>query len=116
MLKKKKVQEDLDGLPESFADNPQAKLLLLCATFNADIYEYITAKPSRTTFFHNLQDEFWKLESRIMEARPKFEIVPQSEESSVAPPCMFASSSGEGVNSGKKGDGKKRRSSSCIES
>jgi hypothetical protein len=109
-LKKKKVREDLDRLPESFADNPQAKFLLLCGVFNTEIDKYTTAKSDRTSFFHGLQEEFLKLEKEIMGTRSKFEIVSPLEESKGAelPPCMpTVSSSTEGVHSDKKEKGEK---------
>ena len=82
-LKKKKVQEDLDGLPESFEDNPQTKFLHLCREFNAEIRGHVTAKLDSTDFFLALQEGFLALENRILGTKPKFQTVP--EEASSAP-------------------------------
>ena len=68
------VQEALDSLPQSFADNPQGKLLNLCAEFNACIKEYTIGSESYPDFFEDLYDEFEKLAKEITSTRPKFEI------------------------------------------
>jgi hypothetical protein len=77
----KKIHEDLDGLPESFEDSPQAKFLHLCRTFNTEIDEHVTVKSSRTRFFRDLQEEFSELETKIRQTKPKFQPVPEETSS-----------------------------------
>jgi len=80
-LKMKKIHEDLDGLPESFEDSPQAKFLHLCRAFNAEIDEHVTAQSSRTRFFRDLQEEFSELGTKIRQTKPKFQPVPEETSS-----------------------------------
>jgi hypothetical protein len=77
----KKIHEDLDGLPESFEDSPQAKFLHLCRAFNTEVDEHVTAKSSRTQFFRDLQEEFSDLEMQIRKTKPKFQPVPEETSS-----------------------------------
>jgi len=77
----KKIHEDLDGLPESFEDSPQAKFLHLCRAFNTEVDEHVTAKSSRTWFFRDLQEEFSELETKIRQTKPKFQPVPEETSS-----------------------------------
>jgi hypothetical protein len=75
-LKMKKVQDDLDLLPHSFADNPQAGLLALCSEFISETDEYVNGAPNRATFFRELHNQFNKLTKDIMGTRPAFETTP----------------------------------------
>jgi hypothetical protein len=68
------VQEALDSLPQSFADNPQGKLLNICAEFNTCIKEYTIGSESHPDFFQDLYDEFEKLAKEITSTRPNFDI------------------------------------------
>jgi hypothetical protein len=77
-LKMRKVQDDLDLLPQSFADNPQAGLLALCSEFISETDEYINGTPDHATFFQELHGEFWKLTQEIIGTRPTFETTPTS--------------------------------------
>lgn len=67
------VQKALDALPLSFADNPQGKLLNLCAEFNTCIGKYTIGCESYPDFFQDLYDQFEKLAKEITSTRPKFE-------------------------------------------
>lgn len=81
------VQEELCSLPESFAENPQGKLLNLCAEFTACIKECTTGSEWHPKFFEGLYKEFEKLAKDIMGTRPNFEIPPkpaQKETSTLA--------------------------------
>jgi hypothetical protein len=72
------VQEDLDSLPASFAENPQGQLLNLCAEFNARIRECTIGSESYPSFFEGLYEEFERLSDGIAATRPNFE-VPQKK-------------------------------------
>lgn len=74
------VQEALDALPLSFADNPQGKLLNLCSEFNACIGQYTIGSESCPDFFQDLYDEFEKLAKEITSTRPKFEMPHKTEQ------------------------------------
>ena len=99
-LKKKKIQENLDGLPESFEDNPQTKFLHLCKQFNAEIHGHATAKLDNTEFFQALQEGFSALENRILATRPNFQAVPEKAPN----PPSVASERGNTARQGKLSD------------
>ncbi len=69
----RKVQDDLDLLPHSFSDNPQAGLLALCSEFISETDEYTNGTPNHAAFFQELHDEFGKLAKEIIGTRPCFE-------------------------------------------
>ena len=75
----KKVQDDLDLLPHSFADNPQAGLLALCSEFISETDEYVNGTPNHATFFQELHNQFCKLTKDIIATRPMFETTPTSD-------------------------------------
>jgi hypothetical protein len=85
------VQDDLDSLPESFEDSPQAKILHLCGVFNTEVDAYTTAKSEHTSFFQKLEEEFSILEQNLLATKPNFEVVESNEAKdtglSGAPPC-----------------------------
>jgi hypothetical protein len=86
------VQDGLRSLPESFSENPQGKLLNLCAEFNTRIRECTTGSESYPRFFEGLYDEFEILSKDITATRPNFEIpqkTPQNETSIVATPAIL---------------------------
>lgn len=70
----REVQDELDGLPESFSDHPQARLLGLCADFVSEIDEYINGSTNQPKFLQDIHDEFWKLANEIAATRPTFEV------------------------------------------
>lgn len=76
----RKVQDDLDHLPQSFSDNPQAKLLSLCTDFISEIDQHTNGSPNNPGFFQDLHGEFWKLRKKIMSTRLGFEITPGNTE------------------------------------
>jgi hypothetical protein len=79
----RKVQDDLDGLPLSFSDNPQAKLLSLCADFISEIDQNTNGSPNQPTFFQDIDKEFWKFNKEIMSTRVGFEISPGSTQPAI---------------------------------
>lgn len=74
----RKVKLDLDGLPKSFADNPQAHLLSLCAAFISDLDSYTNGKPTyppdQPTFIREAAPYYRVLEKEIKRTRPEFKI------------------------------------------
>jgi hypothetical protein len=68
------VQHDLNSLPESFAENSQAKLLNLCAEFNASIKEWIIGDGEKSEFFEKLYTEFESLATSILATQPEFDV------------------------------------------
>jgi hypothetical protein len=72
-LKMRTVQDDLDLLPHSFDDNPQAGLLALCSEFISQTDEYTNGTPNHPSFFQELHEKFWKLSTEIIGTRPTFE-------------------------------------------
>ena len=72
----KKVQSELNILPKSFADNPQANLLSLCATFIQEIDNYTNGKPNpdpnQATFLQDVLQYYKVLKSRVNCTRPRF--------------------------------------------
>ena len=77
----RKVQDDLDLLPHSFSDNPQAGLLALCSEFISETDEYTNGTPNHAAFFQELHNEFAKLAKEIIATRPNFETAPTSSSS-----------------------------------
>ena len=81
--KMRKVQSDLNGLPKSFADNPQAHLLTLCNAFVQEIGSYTNGKPTyppnQRTFLRDALRHYRVLEKEIKRTRPQFEVAPSSE-------------------------------------
>lgn len=88
----REVQDELDGLPVSFSDHPQARLLGLCADFVSEIDEYTNGSTNQPKFLQDMHDEFWKLAKEIVATRPTFEITPKSTTHGViistAPPML----------------------------
>jgi hypothetical protein len=88
--KMRKVRSDLEGLPKSFVDNPQAHLLSLCNSFAQAIGSYTNGKPnyppSRPTFLQGNVVHYRALEKEIKRTRPHFKIPPR-----IKPPqyCIF---------------------------
>lgn len=74
------VQENLNSLPQSFADNPQGKLLNLCSEFNSRIQQSTTGTGSHLTFLRSMQMEFLKLAKDINNTRPRIDIPVKTEE------------------------------------
>jgi hypothetical protein len=74
-LKRSAVDEELRRLPESFAENPQVKLLSLFDEFNTCIKETTTGNESRPEFFEGLHKEFARLSTDITNTCPKFDIL-----------------------------------------
>jgi hypothetical protein len=74
----RKVQSELDDLPTSFADNPQAHLLSLCAAFVGEIDSYTNGKPtyppSQPTFIREAMQHYRILEKEIKRTRPEFKV------------------------------------------
>lgn len=86
--KRRKVRSDLEGLPKSFVDNPQAHLLSLCNTFSRAIDSYTNGKPnyppSRPTFLQDNLTNYRALKREIERTRPQFEVP-----SRIGPPQPF---------------------------
>jgi|SRR5277367_1034496 len=77
--KMRKVRSDLEGLPKSFGDNPQAHLLSLCNTFARAIDSYTNGKPnyppSRATFLQDNLPHYRALKREIERTRPQFDVL-----------------------------------------
>jgi hypothetical protein len=71
---KSSVDEDLRSLPESFAENPQGKLLNLFAEFISSVKERTAGKESDSQLLVGLYNEFERLASGITSTRLDFEI------------------------------------------
>jgi hypothetical protein len=72
--KARQVQGELDRLPQSFAENPQAMLLGLCSEFVSEIGKYTHGNSTHPAFFQDINSEFWSLAQEISDTRPRFEI------------------------------------------
>ena len=59
------VQENLDSLPPSFSDNPQAMLLGVCDAFFTEIDQHTNGSRKYPKFLQIMHDEFWKLAKEI---------------------------------------------------
>lgn len=68
------VQGELDRLPQSFAENPQAMLLGLCSEFVSEIGKYTHGNSTHPAFFQDINSAFWSLAKEISDTRPQFEI------------------------------------------
>ena len=75
------VQQNLNLLPPSFAENPQGKLFALCSEFSSTVDKYTTGSHTHLSFFRDLQIEFRNLAEKINGTRPNFEIPPRKEKS-----------------------------------
>jgi hypothetical protein len=87
--KQKKVKSDLNTLPKSLADNPQANLLALCSRFVTDVIAYTSGKPTiepdQYTFIRDALPEYKALRSKIEATEPKFNTKP-NDAVTLAPP------------------------------
>lgn len=72
--KKKAVQSELDGLPNSFADAPQAKLLTLCNEFIARIAHCTSGNENQPDLFLKVQAHFRKLKESLSDTKPGFDV------------------------------------------
>jgi hypothetical protein len=80
------IEKDLRSLPQSFCDNPQQRLLELCAEFNKRVADYTDPKNDSTpNIFEDWFDEYDRFEKRIISTQPQFEVPkkPIQEESSI---------------------------------
>ena len=68
------VDDELRSLPESFAENPQVKLLALFDEFITCVKDFTKGNESRPEFFKGLYKEFEKLAADITATCPKFDI------------------------------------------
>jgi hypothetical protein len=99
------VQRSLDRLPQSFSDEPQTKLLSLCADFVLEIGEHTKGDTNHPKFLQDLHEEFQKLAEEIVDTKPNFGIKPKSMSELVLmqqipiaappppsslPPCIFS--------------------------
>jgi hypothetical protein len=78
--KLRKVHLDLDALPKSFDDNPQAHLLSLCGTFIQEIDDYTNGKPNHNpdqpTFLQDALMHYRIFRQQVNGTRPRFGIPP----------------------------------------
>jgi len=96
-LKSREVQQQLDGLPQSFADNPQARLLSLCGEFVSEMVKYVHGDASCPSFFQEINIEFGKLADGILGTRPLFDI-PSAKDSFPQPQSLSDSLLSEHIN------------------
>jgi len=68
------VEDGLAALPESFAANPQGKLLELCNSFIDCVADCTLGEESDPIFFEGLYEEFGRLSRNILATRPEFDI------------------------------------------
>ncbi len=73
----RQVEENLQSLPESFAENPHGKLLNLITNFTARVKEYTTGHESSRELFEGFYNQFERLENDILSTRLHFQIPPR---------------------------------------
>lgn len=83
------VQHTLDCLPQSFSDDPQTKLLGLCADFAFEIGQHTKGDSDHAKFLQDLHNEFQKFAKEIAETKPNFEIKPKSAEPIIGLPIAL---------------------------
>jgi hypothetical protein len=78
--KLRRVHLELDALPKSFEDNPQAHLLSLCGTFIQEIDDYTNGKPSHNpdqpTFLQDALMHYRIFRQQVNHTRPRFVVPP----------------------------------------
>jgi hypothetical protein len=76
--KMREIQADLEGLPQSFADNPQEKLLGVVNKFHWEVDELTNTKSRQPLLCQNLGEdylnEYTRLSSQLQATEPKFEV------------------------------------------
>jgi hypothetical protein len=89
--KLRKVHLELDALPKSFEDNPQAHLLSLCGTFIQEIDDYTNGKPNhnpdQSTFLQDALMHYRIFRQQVNHTRPHFVVPPAN---TCAAPCLSA--------------------------
>lgn len=81
------MNDDLERLPKSFADNPQPHLLRLCSEFIGKVEAYTSGNPGKVIFLRNARPIYSEFEEEIRGTRPAFTIDPV-----VAPPTAASHS------------------------
>jgi hypothetical protein len=76
-------QHDLKLLPESYAANPQGKLLELCHLFISELDDEARGNPNRPSLFQALHVKFIGLKEEVRRTRPHFEIVQEEASSNI---------------------------------
>jgi len=78
--KRRQLKTELEGVPASFADAPQEKLLSLCTDFTTVVAEYVNGNPDHAELFQELKAEFRKLKDTLNSTKPTFGIVSKESE------------------------------------
>jgi hypothetical protein len=74
----RRVQANIDQLPSSFPDDPQARLTRVCNDFVLEIDQHAHGNQKHPKFLQDMHTEFWKFAKAIAATRPTFEIDSQS--------------------------------------
>lgn len=78
--KMREVYQDLNGLPKSLADDPQANLLSLCSAFTQEVDSYTNGKPKekpdQRTFLRDALPHYRTLKDLVSDTRPQFSVAP----------------------------------------
>ena len=76
----RQVFQDLNGLPKSFTDDPQANLLSLCSAFTQEVDSYTNGnpkeRPNQATFLRDALPHYRILKDLVSDTRPQFAITP----------------------------------------
>lgn len=79
-LSKRNIHQQLDNLPRSFSESPQAMLLNLCNEFTGEIQERVNGSRRPPRFFQQLDAEYHRLAKELTGTRPNFEITPNEDD------------------------------------
>jgi hypothetical protein len=79
--KRQQLKKELEGVPASFADVPQEKLLSLCTDFTTVVAEYANGDPDHAELFQRLKVEFRKLKDCLESTKPTFKIISNKSDS-----------------------------------
>jgi len=93
----KKINEKLDRLPESFANNPQPHLLSLCSAFITAVDAYTSgnpnSEPDQIIFLRDAVPIYSALEEEVRDTRPAFTIDRPTIPTITVPRCLVVEAS-----------------------
>jgi hypothetical protein len=79
------IRDNLQKLPKSFEDNPQAELWSLCLNFTRAVNEYADGKSDtggnkeRSCFLQQSDPHYFNFQADILRTRPKFQVSPRKD-------------------------------------
>ena len=78
------IREELQKLPKSFEDNPQAELWSLCINFTKSVNEYAGGKSENAelkekSFLQESDPHYLAFKEAILRTRPKFQVLPRKQ-------------------------------------